>query len=259
MRCPQCNFTEMIPENVCDVGVMAASPVIVFFAPSRFKDQVPFALGYVFLKDFSGEECDTALLVRARTTTGMVKPGIFKKDTPVKIVFCDEREGSPHDMFVVPQAELTTKQIAKTPLLESDLSLDQAQEPVFFTPSRKRRAACAKVGVALCALGSRVLKSPRAQSDLANWKRNVLLKTGGGDIAFAIDNGKLIIRTSKRKTPKPDLVLAIEDPAQLLPWLEGRSALTNLVMEGTLWVNKPELETITRLDRLPRSLRRDGV
>jgi hypothetical protein len=68
---------------------------------------------------------------------------------------------------------------------------------------------------------------------------------------------------------KADLVLRLSDPSPLLAWLrdstEGAGeamtspALTDLVMEGTLVLDKPELETITRLDRVPRSLRRDGV
>jgi len=65
------------------------------------------------------------------------------------------------------------------------------------------------------------------------------------------------------------LILSLKDPAVLLAWLrdatEGlrggfeSAALTDLVIEGTLVLNKPELETITRLDRVPRSLRRDHV
>jgi hypothetical protein len=55
----------------------------------------------------------------------------------------------------------------------------------------------------------------------------------------------------------------------LLAWLRdstegivegfGSPALTDLVIDGTLVLNKPELETITRLDRVPRSLRRDHI
>ena len=66
-----------------------------------------------------------------------------------------------------------------------------------------------------------------------------------------------------------DLILSLNNPGVLLAWLRdatqglkegfGSPALTDLVIEGTLVLNKPELETITRLDRVPRSLRRDGV
>ena len=42
-RCPACNFVEMSKEYVRDLGVVAATPVITVFAPSRFKGQVPLA------------------------------------------------------------------------------------------------------------------------------------------------------------------------------------------------------------------------
>jgi hypothetical protein len=35
--------------------------------------------------------------------------------------------------------------------------------------------------------------------------------------------------------------------------------LTDLVLDNVILLNKNELETITRLDRLPRSLRREGA
>lgn len=108
-RCPQCNFVEMQPEEMKDVGVMAASPIIAFFAPARFKDQVPYGEGYVFLEDKEGKEADTAIKVRVRSTRGMIKPGIFKKDTKVKIVFANERNGEMLDIF----AELLSGENAK--------------------------------------------------------------------------------------------------------------------------------------------------
>jgi hypothetical protein len=82
-----------------------------------------------------------------------------------------------------------------------------------------------------------------------------------------LDQEKLQVR--KEGVKDPDLVVAIQDPSILLTWLRdstepvGESvkspALTDLVIEGTLILNKPELETVTRLDRVPRSLRRDSV
>jgi hypothetical protein len=80
-------------------------------------------------------------------------------------------------------------------------------------------------------------------------------------------DGKLQVR--KEGVKDPDLILAIQDPTILLTWLRDSTepvgdsvkspALTDLVIEGTLILNKPELETVTRLDRVPRSLRRDNV
>ncbi|MBZ5525771.1 MAG: hypothetical protein LAP21_26415, partial [Acidobacteriia bacterium] len=81
------------------------------------------------------------------------------------------------------------------------------------------------------------------------------------------NQGKLQVR--KEGVKDADLVVAIQDPSILLAWLRDSTepvgdnvtspALTDLVIEGTLILNKPELETITRLDRVPRSLRRDNV
>lgn len=252
-RCPQCNFVEMKPEEMTDVGVMVASPVISFFAPARFKNQVPYGEGDVFLEDKKGKEAATALPVRVRTTQGMIRPGIFKKGTKVKVVFCDSRLGEAIDIFVVPQSELTPAQIVKNPLMESDLSWDEPTEPVFEEPTEEMVQALEQVFRGFDQLSARVRKSPRAQKDLANWVRRVRVKTRAGTFYFFINNGQLGLLGGE-----PDFTLAIENPADLLPYLEKGAALTNLVMEGTLWVSKSELETIFRLDRLPRSLRRDN-
>lgn len=254
-RCQVCNFeVEMQSEEMADVGTMAASPVIVFFAPARFKDQVPFGIGYVFLEDKNGHEADTALMVRVRTTHGMIKPGIFKKGTKVKVVFHNERQGEMLDVFVVPRSELPPEQIAKTPLMEGEISWDVPKEPSFPEASREKIESFEKILKGFEKLSLRIQNSKRAQSDLVNWVRQVKVKTGGGNFGFKIDNGKLEMLKDEFQ---PDLVLAIDDPSLILAWLERGAALTNLVMEGTLWVSKSELETITRLDRLPRSLRRD--
>jgi len=77
------------------------------------------------------------------------------------------------------------------------------------------------------------------------------------------------LRVQDETAEKADLVVTVADPAVLLAWLRdstegmaegfGSPALTDLVIDGTLVLDKPELETITRLDRVPRSLRRDHV
>jgi uncharacterized OB-fold protein len=255
-RCPQCNFLDMELEEMRDVGKMAASPVIVFFAPARFKNQVPFGIGYVFLKDKKGREADTAILVRTRTTQGLIKPGIFKKDTKVKVVFSDQRFGQSLDIFVVPQSELNQKQISKTPLMESDLSWDKPKEPSFPEPGPALVSAHKQVVESFQRLSERIRRSPRAQKDLANWRRKVRVRTRGGIFGFVMEEGRLEVRDED--ISDPDLIFVVEDPTVFLPWLERGAALTNLVMEGTLWLNKSELETIFRLDRLPRSLRRDN-
>lgn len=266
-RCPACDFVEMKKEYVKDLGVTAASPVITVFAPSRFKDEVPFGTGRVFLESSGGKHSDTAILVRVRTTRGTIRPGIFGKGTPVKIVFRNERIGGIEDIFAVPQSELTRKQLAKSPLLESEIKWGRlaAQELGKATP--ERRQALKEIVTRFGQLAKMVPRSPRATANLANWRRTVNVQTGGGSFSFRVVDGTL--RVQGKVAKRPDLLLRIPDPTILLAWLrdctgEAASgfqspALTDLVIDGTLVLNRPELETITRLDRLPRSLRRDHV
>jgi uncharacterized OB-fold protein len=265
-RCPACNFVEMKKEYVSDTGIMAATPVITVFAPSRFKGQEPFGTGRVFLTTADGKPSDTAMLVRVRTTRGTIRPGIYKKGTPVKIAFCDCRQGEMLDIFAVPQAELTPKQLAKSPLFESEIEWGRLSEMELGKPSPPLQKALQEVRVHFKKLAAMIPRSPRATANLANWKRTVAVRTGGGTFGFVVDKGKL--QVPKEGVKKPDLVVALQDPSILLAWLRDSTepdgdvkspALTDLVIEGTLVLNKPELETITRLDRVPRSLRRDNV
>jgi uncharacterized OB-fold protein len=266
-RCPACNFVEMKKEYVHDTGVMAATPVITVFAPSRFKGQEPFGTGRVFLETANGKLSETAMLVRVRTTRGTIRPGIYKKGTPVKIAFCDSRHGEMLDIFAVPQSELTPQQLAKSPLLESEIEWGRLSEMEFGEPTAQLQKTLQEVRVHFQKLAGMIPHSPRATANLANWRRTVTVRTGGGTFGLAVNKGKLSVR--KEGVKDPDLVVAMQDPAILLAWLRDSTepvgdsvkspALTDLVIEGTLVLNKPELETITRLDRVPRSLRRDNV
>lgn len=266
-RCPACNFVEMKAEYVKDTGIMVATPVITVFAPSRFKGQEPFGTGRVFLETQDGKLSDTAMLVRVRTTRGTIRPGIFKKSTPVKIAFCDSRQGEMLDIFAVPQDELTPQQLARSPLLESELEWGRLSEMEFGKPTPQLQETLQKVIVHFQKLAEMIPHSPRATANLANWRRTVAVRTGGGTFGLVMNQGKLQVR--KEDVKEPDLVVAIQDPSILLTWLRDSTeplgdsvkspALTDLVIEGTLILDKPELETITRLDRVPRSLRRDNV
>ncbi|MGO8731477.1 MAG: hypothetical protein ACLQVM_01645 [Terriglobia bacterium] len=266
-RCPACNFIEMSKEYVRDLGLMAASPVITIFAPSRFKGQVPFGTGRVFLETLDGKLSDTAMLIRVRTTRGTVRPGIYAKGTPVKIAFRDERNGEIGDIFAVPQAELTAEQLAKSPLLESEIEWGRLSEHELGQATPQLQEALREVKIHFQKLAQLIPQSARATANLAHWNRIVNVQTGGGDFSFAVEKGKL--RVQDESTEGADLVLSVKDPAVLLAWLRDSTegigegfespALTDLVVEGTLVLNKPELETITRLDRVPRSLRRDHV
>jgi uncharacterized OB-fold protein len=266
-RCPACNFVEMKKEYVNDTGIMAATPVITVFAPSRFKGQEPFGTGRVFLETADGKLSHTAMLVRVRTTRGTIRPGIYKKGTPVKIAFCDSRQGQMLDIFAVPQSELTPKQLAKSPLFEREIEWGRLSEMEFGKPSAQLGKTLQEVRVNFQKLAEMILHSPRATANLANWRRTVTVRTGGGTFGLVMNQGKLRVQNAGVKNP--DLVIAIEDPSILLAWLRDSTepvvdgakspALTDLVIEGTVVLNKPELETITRLDRVPRSLRRDNV
>jgi uncharacterized OB-fold protein len=266
-RCPACNFVEMKKEYVKDTGIMAATPVITVFAPSRFKGQEPFGTGRVFLESADGRLSDTAMLVRVRTSRGTIRPGIYKRGTPVKLAFCDSRQGEMLDLFAVPQNELTCKQLRKSPLFESDIEWGRLSETEFGEPSSQLRKTLQEVITHFQKLAEMIPHSPRATANLANWRRTVAVRTGGGTFGLVLNQGKL--RVQKDGVKAPDLVVAIKDPSLLLAWLRDSTepvgdsvkspALTDLVIEGTLVLNKPELETITRLDRVPRSLRRDNV
>jgi uncharacterized OB-fold protein len=266
-RCPACNFVEMKKEYVKDTGILAATPVITVFAPSRFKGQEPFGTGRVFLETADGKLSDTAMLVRVRTTRGTIRPGIYKKGTPVKIAFCDSRHGEMLDVFAVPQSELTPQQLAKSPLFESEIEWGRLSEMEFGEPTDQLQKTLQEVRVHFQKLAGMIPHSPRATANLANWRRKVTVRTGGGSFGLVVNKGKLSVR--KEGVKEPDLVVAMQDPSILLAWLRDSTepvgdsvkspALTDLVIEGTLVLNKPELETITRLDRVPRSLRRDKV
>ncbi len=266
-RCPACNFVEMKKEYVHDTGIMAATPVITVFAPSRFKGPEPFGTGRVFLTTSDGKLSDTAMLVRVRTTRGTIRPGIYQKGTPVKIAFCDSRQGEMLDIFAVPQSELTPKQLAKSPLFESDIEWGRLSEMEVGKPTLELQKTLQAVKIHFKKLADMIPRSPRAMANLANWNRTVNVRTGGGTFGFVVSKGKLQLKKEGAKSP--DLVVALQDPSILLTWLRDSTepvgdsvkspALTDLVIEGSVVLNKPELETITRLDRVPRSLRRDNV
>lgn len=271
--CEHCNFVSMQKEDVKDIGIMSSSAVITIFAPSRFKDQVPFGTGRVYLMTNREEHngiTNTAMMVRVRTTKGLIKPDIFNRGTLVKIVFADKRTGEMTDIFAVPTSELSAEQKAKSPLMESDLEWDKLE----YHREEYTRSYAERVGSAVEAsslfrvLSEKVSKSPRATKDLSNWSRLVRIIVEGIDVFLDTDNGVLEIYGYRPVHKTEHLTIDVPDAKVILLWLEDalrkegelRSpALTDLVLEGNIRLSKNELEVITRLDRLPRSLRRDGV
>jgi uncharacterized OB-fold protein len=250
LRCTDCNFTEMQIVEVPDRGRMLHSPPITYFAHSIFQDIAPFGRGRVVLGNSI-----TACPMLVYTTKGVLRPGIFKKGTPVKVVFRSKRSGSPRDVFAVPQSELTKEQLEKPGLEETDLDWDSPAEPAVAKPTPRTQAAFESLLKNLESLDKRVKKSYRAQKDLAGWKRKIQVKTAGGNFFCVIKEGG--IEFKKGSIPGPELTMITEDPDLFQKWMDSREALTNAIIAGQLWISRnSEFKTVFKLDRLPRSLRR---
>ncbi len=252
LMCPDCDFAEMDHLEMPDHGVMNSTPPITYFAHSLFQSWVPFGRGRVIL-----EGADTALPVHVYTTKGVLTPFIFKKGMPVKIVFRDERIGKPTDIFAVPMAELDAGQQARSPLMESELDFSAPEQPDVGQPTAERHAAFGEAVDKLQELAAGVARSPRARHNLAGWKRTIELKTAAGDLTLRIDDGRLAVAEGSPESA--DLVMLSPDPRLLVEWMSFREALTNAIITGKLWISvNREFTTIFKLDRLPRSVRRDA-
>lgn len=251
LMCPECDFTEMETVEMPDHGVMNSTPPITYFAHSLFQSWVPFGRGRVIL-----EGADTALPVHVYTTKGVLTPFVFDKGTPVKIVFRDERLGKPTDIFAVPLAELDEAQRVKSPLMEGDLDFTVSEAPELGEATEGNHQSLADGLGRLRELAEGVEKSPRAQANLAGWRRCIEIRTAAGGLGLKIDDGHLEVVEG---TPaEADLVMVLKDPALLVDWLTFREALTNAIVTGDLWISiNKEFTTIFKLDRLPRSVRRD--
>ncbi len=252
LMCPDCDFAEMDRVEMPDRGVMNSTPPITYFAHSLFQSWVPFGRGRVVL-----EGADTALPIHVYTTRGVLTPFIFEKGTPVKVVFRDERLGKPTDIFAVPLAELTAEQQAASPLMESDLDVSEPLEPELREATDDDRAAFGRALEMLGELSRGVDASPRARHNLAGWQRVVAVKTPAGALTLTIDDGSLrLVEDTSAETP--DFVMVCSDPQLLVDWMSFKEALTNAIITGRLWISvNREFTTIFKLDRLPRSVRRD--
>ncbi len=248
--CPECNFVELKLIEMPDIGVMNSTPPITYFAHSLFQHQVPFGRGRVLL-----EGADTALPINVYTTKGVLTPRIFKKGTPVKIVFRDKRVGKPTDIFAVPLTELKAAQRKKRGLLESELDWASPKEPKVPKPTRKAKQDLHVVMDQLHDLAREAVKSSRAQNDLAGWKRTIQVKTGGGPFVIQIARKKLNFQEGTIK--KADFVMVVKDPRFFQDWMHFKDSLTNAIIADKLWISRnAEFTTVFKLDRIPRSLRR---
>jgi hypothetical protein len=233
-----------------DKGVMNSTPPITYFAHSLFQHQVPFGRGRVLL-----DGADTALPINVYTTKGVLTPRIFKKGTPVKVVFRKNRAGKPTDIFAVPLSELKAAQRKKKGLLESDLDWTTTKAPSVPKPTKKAKQGLKVVMDHLQELALGAAKSARVQNDLAGWKRTIQVKTGGGPFMIQIARSRLKFQEGTAK--KADFVMVVKDPRLFRDWIDFKDSLTNAIIAEKLWISKnAEFITVFKLDRVPRSLRR---
>ncbi len=256
-RCPSCqNEDRSLVEletgvELPQVGWMLGTPPITVFANARFARYAPFGRGRVILG-----ESQSALPVQVFTTTGFLKPGIFRRGTEVKIVFRSDRMGFSTDYFAVPLDEVPAELRDKDGLEETELSWQSLElhEP---TAADEHRAAFPAAVDAVSTFLARIPDSPRAQRDLLNWSRRILIRTGGGDLGLLLADQGISV-TAAGELGEPDLTLVVDDPELLVGWTTGES-LVNLLRTGRAGIsNLQDMETVFKLDRLPRSIRRDA-
>ena len=248
--CPDCDFAPTVSVEVADTGKMLFTPPITYFANSMFQEQVPFGRGRVVL-----DGADTALSINLYTTTGILVPGIFKKDTEVKLVFRNKRIGRITDIFGLPAAELSKEQLAKKGLLESEIDWEAAVEPKVPKVTAKATAQFEKVFKKMKAVVSDLNACERAKKDIEGWTRTVLVKAGGGTFVITIDDGDLSIK--KGRTTKQDFTMVAGNPTTILKGLAYEGSLTEAIMKAELWISKNvEFMTVFKLERMARSLAR---
>ena len=198
---------------------------------------------------------DTAMSVNVYTTTGILVPGLINKDTEVKVIFRDERVGEMTDIFCVPTSELTPEQIAKKGLQESEINWEAVVDPKLPQATDKDGTAYKKALQEMQALAKEMNKTERARKDIAGWRRNIQVRTTGGEFAIEIDDGDF--RIEEKKLGSPDFVMVCEDLNTLLDGLSYRGSLTDSIIMKKLWISKNmEFTTIFKLDRMARSLAR---
>ncbi|MEE9610133.1 MAG: hypothetical protein V3W19_02720 [Desulfatiglandales bacterium] len=249
-HCSDCNFTPTEMIEVEQVGVMNSTPPITYFATSLFQDMAPFGRGRVIFKG-----ADTAMSVNLYTTTGILVPGIINKGTEVKLVFRDNRIAAASDVFCVPTAELTKEQVQKKGLQESEIDWESPVEPELPEASDKDVVLYKDAFKEIKSIVDEMNKNARARKDISGWKRDILIKTRGGQFAMIIDDGD--IKVEEKELTSPDFVMVSDDPGTLLGGLAYRGAITDSVINKKLWISKNmEFTTIFKLDRMARSVAR---
>jgi uncharacterized OB-fold protein len=247
-HCPDCEFAATELVEMQQVGVMNSTPPITYFATSLFQRMAPFGRGRVILKG-----ADTALSVNVYTTTGILVPGLIRKGAEVKVVFRDDRIGESTDIFCVPTSELTLEQVEKKGLQESDINWEAAAIPQLPKASKEQAAIYEDSVREMASVIEAMNRTERAKRDIAGWKRDIQVKTIGGEFGILINDGD--IRLQPGRVTSPDFVMVCEDLRVLLDGLAYRGALTDAVIMKKLWISKnQEFVTIFKLDRMARSL-----
>lgn len=252
-HCPTCDFAEMQEIDLPHRGVLAATAPITIFPSASFIGDAPFARGYVDVA--TDAPIASFLPARLRTTTGLMRPGIFVKGVELKLVFEDERVGSIRDIFWVPMAEVPARLRDARPLLASQLDFAKPQAP-GVERSAAAEKALADALAATHGLAGGIAKSPRAQKDLAGRTHALGVRTGGGDFTLHVAAGAIRVTTGLAE--RTDFVMVAQDPAVFTRWVADGS-LTDAAVEGKLWLpHKEAFAVLPILDRLPRSVRRDA-
>jgi uncharacterized OB-fold protein len=249
-HCPDCEFAATELVEVQQVGVMNSTPPITYFATSLFQRMAPFGRGRVILNG-----ADTALSVNVYTTTGILVPGLIRKGAEVKVVFRNDRIGESSDIFCVPTCELTPEQVEKKGLQESDINWEAAVIPQLPKASKEQVAIYKDSVREIASVIEAMNRTERAKQDIADWKRDIQVKTMGGEFGILINDGD--IRLRQGRLTSPDFVMVCEDLRVLLDGLAYRGAITDAVIMKKLWISKnQEFVTIFKLDRMARSLAR---
>jgi uncharacterized OB-fold protein len=249
-HCPDCDFAPTDLIEVEQTGVMNSTPPITYFATALFQHMAPYGRGRVIFKG-----ADTAMSVNLYTTTGILVPGLIRKGTEVKLVFRDNRIGDVSDVFCVPIAELSREQVAKDGLQESEIDWEAPVEPQLPAPSEEDTALFLRTFEEIKNVIAQMNSNERARKDIADWKRNILVKTRGGQFVILIDDGN--IEAEETEPLSVDFVMVCEDPRTLLDGLAYKGAITDSVINKKLWISKNmEFTTVFKLDRMARSVAR---
>lgn len=247
-HCPDCNFAPTESVEVEQVGIMNSTPPITYFATSLFQHMAPYGRGRVIFRG-----ADTAMSINLYTTTGILVPGIIKKGTEVKLAFRDERIGEMTDVFCIPTSELTQGEISKKGLQESEINWETPQEPSLPDASEKDITRYRKALAELESLIEDMNGNESVRKAIAGWKREIQVKTRGGQFAILIDDGD--IKLKETVLSLPDFIMVCDDINTLLDGLAYRGAITDSVINKKIWISKNmEFNTIFKLDRMARFL-----